>query len=166
VTSRDDEQERRPGAVLFVYTWDLALAGESDARRKAVGALLTNLHTLRAKEFTSDLFNPEHADTPEGPRPWKYRLDLNFAFPSGGNASTPNPTSTLFLTERLGGNTQVAGTAEFGGADFEITQELLDALFTLTYRDKNDPGLPAPGVTQPSTANETAPAGQNPPPKQ
>ena len=26
ITSRDDEQERRPGAVLFVYTWDLALA--------------------------------------------------------------------------------------------------------------------------------------------
>jgi len=26
VTSRDDEQEHRPGAVLFVYTWDLALA--------------------------------------------------------------------------------------------------------------------------------------------
>jgi hypothetical protein len=25
-TSRDDEQEPRPGAVLFVYTWDLALA--------------------------------------------------------------------------------------------------------------------------------------------
>ncbi len=26
MTSRDDEQERRPGALLFVYTWDLALA--------------------------------------------------------------------------------------------------------------------------------------------
>jgi hypothetical protein len=26
LTSRDDEQEHRPGAVLFVYTWDLALA--------------------------------------------------------------------------------------------------------------------------------------------
>jgi hypothetical protein len=26
VTARDEEQERRPGAVLFVYTWDLALA--------------------------------------------------------------------------------------------------------------------------------------------
>jgi hypothetical protein len=26
VTARDDEQEHRPGAVLFVYTWDLALA--------------------------------------------------------------------------------------------------------------------------------------------
>lgn len=26
MTSRDEEQEHRPGAVLFVYTWDLALA--------------------------------------------------------------------------------------------------------------------------------------------
>lgn len=26
ITSREDEQERRPGAVLFVYTWDLVLA--------------------------------------------------------------------------------------------------------------------------------------------
>lgn len=26
MTARDEEQERRPGAVLFVYTWDLALA--------------------------------------------------------------------------------------------------------------------------------------------
>lgn len=26
MTARDDEQEHRPGAVLFVYTWDLALA--------------------------------------------------------------------------------------------------------------------------------------------
>ena len=26
MTSRGDEQEHRPGAVLFVYTWDLALA--------------------------------------------------------------------------------------------------------------------------------------------
>jgi hypothetical protein len=26
VTSRDEEKEHRPGAVLFVYTWDLALA--------------------------------------------------------------------------------------------------------------------------------------------
>ncbi len=126
-------------------TWVLAVANESEDRRKAIGALLTNLHTLRAKEFTADMFNPDHADTPDGPRPWKYRLDLNFAFPSG-DTSAQNPTSTLFLTERLGGNTQIAGTAEFGGAVFEVTQELLDAVFTLTYREKNDPGMPASAV--------------------
>ena len=126
---------------------------EPEARRKAIGALLTQLHTLKAKQFTADLFTPDHADTPQGPRPWKYRLDLNFAF-AGGSAATPNPVSTLYLTDRLGGNTQLAGTAEFGGAVFEITQELLDAVFTLTYREKNDPGLP------PSSPAVTAPAGE------
>ena len=145
--------EKESGKPIYVKqlsetqnTWVLAVANESEARRKAISALLTNLHTLRAKEFTADLFTPDHADTPSGPRPWKYRLDLNFAFPSG-DTSAQNPTSTLFLTDRLGGNTQIAGTAEFGGAVFEITQELLDAIFTLTYREKNDPGIPAPPVT-------------------
>ncbi len=133
-------------------TWVLAVANESEDRRKAIGALLTNLHTLRAKEFTADQFNPDHADTTDGPRPWKYRLNLNFAFPSG-DSSTQNPTSTLYLTERLGGNTQIAGTAEFGGAVFEITQELLDAIFTLTYREKNDPGTPASTVTPAASAS-------------
>ena len=123
-------------------TWDLAIANESEARRKAIGTLLTQLHTLKAKQFTADQFSPDHADTSEGQRPWKYRLDLNYAFPSS-SVTAQNPTSTLFLTERLSGNTQIAGTAEFGGAVFEINQELLDALFTLIYREKNDPGLPS-----------------------
>jgi len=120
---------------------------------------------LKAKRFTADLFTPDHADTALGARPWKYRLDLNFSFASGPGA-TQNPTSTLFLTERLGGNTQLAGTAEFGGAVFEISQELLDALFTLTYREKNDPGLPAsasaPTATTPSTAAAPVPAKADP----
>ncbi|MEO6996397.1 MAG: DUF4340 domain-containing protein [Lacunisphaera sp.] len=144
--------EKDSGKPLYVKqlsetqnTWVLAVANETEDRRKAIGALLTNLHTLRAKEFTADLFNPDHADTPDGPRPWKYRLDPNFAFPSG-DTSAQNPTSTLFLTDRLGGNTQIAGTNEFGGAVFEVTQELLDAIFTLTYREKNDPGMPASAV--------------------
>ncbi|HEY4245216.1 MAG TPA: DUF4340 domain-containing protein [Lacunisphaera sp.] len=158
--------ERESGKPIYVKqlsetqnTWVLAVANESEARRKAIGALLTNLHTLRAKEFTADLFNPDHADTRDGPRPWKYRLDLNFAFPSG-DTSAQNPTSTLFLTERFGGNTQVAGTDEFGGAVFEITQELLDAIFTLTYREKNDPGTPASAITpaDSTTPIQTEPA--------
>ena len=134
-------------------SWELALAEEPEARRKAVGAALVQLHSLRAKRFTADIFNPDHADTAQGPRPWKYRLDLNIAY-AGGNASAQNSTSTLFLTERLGGTTQLAGTAEFGGAVFEISQELLDALFSLTYRDKNDPGLP---ITPGADAGDKAP---------
>jgi hypothetical protein len=126
-----------------VPTWDQALADEPEARRKAIGAALTQLHTLRARQFTADTFTPDHAETAQGPHPWKYQLDVNIAF-AGGKGAAENATSTLFLTDRLGGNTQLAGTAEFGGVVFEVSQELLDALFTLTYRGKNDPGLPVP----------------------
>jgi len=131
-------------------TWDLAVANEPEARRKAIGTVLTQLHTLRAKSFTADLFTPDHAETPQGSHPWKYRLDI-VTSPTGGAAAAQNSTSTLFLTDRIGGNTQLAGTAEFGGAVFEITQELLDALFTLVYRERNDPGLsPSPSAPTPS----------------
>jgi hypothetical protein len=134
-------------------TWDAAVANEPEARRKAVTALLAQLRTLRAKRFTAETFNPDHADTVQGPRPWRYRLDLNLSF-AGGNGPAQNSTSTLFLTERLSGNTQLAGTAEFNGAVFEVSQELLDALFTLAYREKNDPGLPPPAT--PATAEPPA----------
>ena len=141
-------------------TWDLAVAKDSEQKRKAIGTMLMQLHTLRAKEFTSDSFNPDHADTAQGQRSWKYRLDVTYSSP-GGTSGAANPTSTLFLTERLGGNTQVAGTAEFGGAVFEITQELLDALFTVTYREKNDPGLPAAPTTSGTTDAANAPVQTN-----
>jgi hypothetical protein len=136
------------------------VASEPEARRRAIGMTLSQLHTLRAKRFTADTFNPDHADTPQGPRPWKYRLDINLSY-AGGNGAAQNPTSTLFLTDRLGGNTQLAGTAEFnGGAVFELSQELVDALFTLTYREKNDPGVAATTVAPaaaPTPASASAP---------
>jgi len=140
-------------------TWETVLAGESEARRKAIAVLVAQLRALKAKTFTADTFNPDHADTAQGPRPWRYRLDLNLAMP-GGNGAAQLSTSTLFLTERIGGNTLLAGTAEFGGVEFEVSQELLDALFTLTYREKNDPG-PTVGETTPPPA----PAPTEPPAK-
>ena len=141
-----------------ITTWDQAVAEEPEARRKAIGTALTQLHTLRAKQFTADTFTPDHADTAQGPQPWKYRLDVNLAF-AGSNGPAEKSTLTLFLTERLSGNVQLAGTAEFGGVVFELSQELLDALFTLTYREKNDPGLPAPSpATDPANAPPPTPA--------
>ena len=134
--------------------WDSALATETESRRRAFAALLPLLHTLRAKRFTADTFNPDHADTPAGPRPWKYRLDLNLSFPGTATAAQ-NSTSTLFLTERLGGTTLLAGTPEFGGVVFETTQELLDALFAPTYAEKNDPGPSAAAAATPVVKPES-----------
>ncbi|MBI2496815.1 MAG: DUF4340 domain-containing protein [Opitutae bacterium] len=152
--------------------WDAALATEPEARRRAFATLLLQLHKLQARRFTADTFNPDHAETPQGPRPWKYRLEATLSFP-GANAAAAGSTSTLLLTERLGGTTLLAGTAEFGGVVFETSQELLDALFTLTYAGKNDPGpaaaapaattgpakapVPAKPVTEAPPATETPP---------
>jgi hypothetical protein len=137
--------------------WDAVLATEPEARRKALAALLTQLRALRAKRFIADAFTPDRADTAQGPRPWKYRLDVNLAF-TGGNGAGKISTSTLFLTDRVGGTTLLAGTAEFSGVVFEVTQEMLDALFALTYAEKNDPGPPAFTPTAPAHEPVAEPA--------
>lgn len=143
--------------------WDAALAADSAPRRRAFALLLPRLHKLEARRFTADTFNPVEVDTPAGPRPWKYRLDLTLSLPAGGTTAQ-NTTSTLFLTDRLAGTTLLAGTTEFGGVVFETSQELLDALFTLTYAEKNDPGPPAPAVTEPAKEPAAAkPAPTTPP---
>ncbi len=139
--------------------WDAALAAEPETIRKPLAGLLAQLRVLRAQRFTADTFSPDHADTPQGPRPWRYRLDYTIAF-NGGGAAQSTPAS-LFLTERLGGMTQLAGTADFGGVVFSVTQELLDALFPLTYGGPHDPGpaASAPAPVAPVTASPTpAPA--------
>ena len=125
--------------------WERFLGSiEAEPMRKTLRAILTELGTLRADSFTADSFSPDHADTPEGNRPWRYRLDYTVAF--GGAQEAP---ASLFLTERLGGTTLVAGTADFGGVTFKVTQPLLDAIFALTYTTKHDPGPTAPPAPSP-----------------
>ncbi len=120
----------------------IAKDNDPEPRRKALTSLLAELRTLRARRYLTDNFTPDHADSGGEPHPWKYRLDVALAL-EGGNGAAQTTTSTLLFTDRLGGTTQLAGTAEFGGVVFEVSQEMLDALFALTYAEKNDPG-PSP----------------------
>lgn len=131
-------------------SWDAALAVEPEPVRQALRAVLTELGTLRAARFTAESFSAGQAVSSEGNRPWRYRLDYTVTF-----ANAPESPSSLFLTERLGGSTLLAGTAEFGGVTFAVSQPLLDALFTLTYREKHDPG---PAATPVAPAAAAAPA--------
>lgn len=134
--------------------WEAALAVEPEPVRNALGALIKELGNLRAARFTAETFSSDQAATPEGNRPWRYRLDYGITF-----AGTPESPASLFLTERLGGSTLVAGTADFGGVAFTVTQPMLDALFALTYSNKQDPG-PAPAPTPPAPAEATSPAAE------
>ncbi|HWA26734.1 MAG TPA: DUF4340 domain-containing protein [Lacunisphaera sp.] len=139
--------------------WTAALAMEPEPIRKAVNGILKELGELRAQRFAAETFSTDHAETPAGPRPWRFRVDYTVAFNgSGGAQSTP---ASLLLTERFGGKTQLAGTADFGGVVFSITQELLDSLFPLTYT--GDPGPPPPANAPVPTGTNT-PAPTNPAP--
>jgi hypothetical protein len=131
------------GAELTAAT---IVEGEPEARRAALAALLGELRKLRAKRFITDTFDPARAALNGGNPPWRYRLDATLTL-AGGNAQTV--TTSLLLTERLGGTTQLGGTSEFGGVTFELPQELVDALFTLTYGAQHDPGPPpAPAAAE------------------
>jgi hypothetical protein len=121
-------------------TWDTALAAEPEARRTAVRALLAESARLAARSFSAQVFNPAQVEVRGAPAPWKYQLTLNLALQGGG--AVQNEQFTLLLSERLGGTSQLAGTAEFGGVVFEVSQALLDALFQFTFTEKTDPGPP------------------------
>jgi len=135
------------GSTLFTRklpagekNWTASLATESEPRvRKALESLVAELDVLRAAEFTADTFSSDQAATPEGSRPWRYRLDYTVTF-----AGAQESPASLLLTERLGGQTLVAGTADFGGAVFSVTQPMLDAIFALNYSATQDPGPASP----------------------
>lgn len=122
-------------------------ADEPAPRSNALSSLLAELRRLRAKRYVADSFDPARAGPDASSPAWRYRLDLTLTL-AGGN--TQSVTTALFLTERLGGTTQIGGTSEFGGVTFELTQELVDALFTLTYGAQHDPGPPAPATEGPA----------------
>lgn len=128
-------------------SWEKALLTEPEARQKALIAILVQLRALRAQRFITETFDADHAELNGTSQPWKYQLTATLAL-TGGNGTTQTNSSTLVLTDRIDSTTQLAGSAEFN-VTFAVTQEMLDALFTLTYAAKHDPGA-APKPEQPA----------------
>ncbi|MCW5548436.1 MAG: DUF4340 domain-containing protein [Opitutaceae bacterium] len=111
-----------------------AVPADSPAAR-----LAAQLRKLRAAHFVLDEFADTFAAGGED-RTWRYRLDATLALPGGATGQTE--TFTLYLSERIGGGLQIAGSAELA-AVFAVEQPLLDALWAVTYAGR-DPGPPAP----------------------
>lgn len=146
-------------------TWEEALANEKPETRDAALALIAELRELRAQTFVQDEFTPI-VPVAGANRPWSYQLETTIAL-SGGD-TTQTTTSALFISERIGGTTMLAGSPEFGCV-FEVTQPFLDACFALTFAGR-DPGPTEPAVPPPSPQpaeakpTETAPTGTTPAP--
>jgi hypothetical protein len=140
-------------------SWEDALANEPPATRESALALIGELRQLRAQTFVQDEFTPT-VPTAGVSRPWAYQLETTIAL-SGGD-TTQTTTSALFVSERIGGTTMLAGSPEFGCV-FEVTQPFLDACFSLTFEGK-DPGPSEPQAPLPTpqpaevTPTESAPS--------
>jgi hypothetical protein len=105
----------------------------------AVKVVLANLRALRAKAFVVDQF-VDRVNVAGDERGWRYRIDASVTLSGGAGEQTS--TTSLLLTQRVGGDRQLAGSAEFN-AVFEIEQPFLDALWVLT-EGPIDPGAPPP----------------------
>ena len=139
------------GQVLLDITLDEAGHPPAGARNpEAIAAVLTQLRPLRAKEFVLDQFADKVAVAGEE-RPWHYRLEATAMLVGGVGEQTS--VTTLFLTGRVGGDQQLAGSPvnEFN-AVFSIEQPLLDALWTITEAPRDPGALPATEPAPPTTA--------------
>ncbi len=135
------------GEVVLAQTLN-----QDESDEKTPLQLLEQLRTLRASRYTLDGF-PELPVIAGDERPWRYRLDATITLPGGSGEQTE--VMKLYFTERLGGNIQYAGSPTLA-AVFEIEQPLLDAMWQLTYGDK-DPGPPEPVESTPNVTAPTTP---------
>ncbi len=141
------------GEVLYRHelaageSWAKAFAAEPAARSRALAGLLDGSRALKAKNFILDAYG-DQVNVGGEERTWRYRLDLGLSTNQapGRGAAAPS-ISSLWLTERVGGTWQYAGSPEFG-AVFALEQPMIDALWTLTYA-RRDPGAPPEGGARP-----------------
>ncbi len=109
--------------------------------RSPLEEVVARLRTLRAKSFRANTFtNTVNIGGEE--RPWRFQLDAKLAL--GGNAGSTAAVSSLFFSDRVGGTTQWVGSPDLNVV-FEAEQELIDALFKLTYGSR-DPGPTPPAA--------------------
>jgi hypothetical protein len=125
------------GQVLFGTTLNAAGEPETTVRDpKALKDLVSALRGLRARQFLSGGF-AEKITAAGDDRPWRFQLDMTAVVPGPGGLDQP-AARTFFLTERLGGNEQYAGSKELNIV-FSLEQTLIDALWSLAYGNR-DPG--------------------------
>lgn len=124
-----------------VFTTTIEPNGQPSARLpdpEPLQKVVAGLRKLQATQFLRNGF-PEKVNAAGEERAWRFRVEATVALPAAAGAEQTS-TFALFLTDRVGGAQQIAGSPEID-AVFEIEQPLLDGLWALTYGAR-DPGPP------------------------
>jgi hypothetical protein len=113
-------------------TWSTHWASLPESEREAALNLIDQLENFRVASYEDKPFSAWPAQT------WRYRLSVDYFLPGSQDGATTKREYDFGLRERA--NFQLGGSPATGLA-FELTQPMIDALFTLTFV-KDAPTLP------------------------
>ncbi len=133
--------------------WDDVLAEEDEAVRQAVLDLLPELRQLRVENYILNEFSPV-LDTGRDSRSWNYVLEATYALTGGEEDQTSY--FELYLTDRMGGQTMMAGSPELNVV-FSARPEFIEAVGRLIDEKESD----ARPLAAPPIQRETPDAGEN-----
>lgn len=102
-----------------------ALAGIEEPDRQSARLLISQVRKFAVKSFPGEQ-NPEGHQIGEQFLRWRYLLRAQLRLPGGDEAQIR--TRQFTFTERIGGTTQIGYSPDHATA-FELTQELIDAIF-------------------------------------
>lgn len=125
-------------------TWPIALEKLTD---KEKGAALNLLDFIKTDFKVAHYINSKFAELPD--IPWQYKLEIEINLPGG--EQDQKTTREYFFSKRLNGSNQIGGSPQFD-VTFVVTQEFLDAFFTLSFK-KEPPQAP----TTPEEVTSTDP---------
>ncbi len=138
--------EKRPDDVA---DWADALEKDAGPFPQALAGLLRAVETVSAESFLPGKFSRDFSDSSyldSGvPEKWRYKLEISVLL-ADGEKTTQGKTETLvyYLTRRLGGTTQIAGSPA-KDCIFRIRQDFIDALHALTFnRSGTIPNIDVP----------------------
>ncbi len=126
-------------------TWVTSLADEPRRLRDSVLTLVDTVEELRVKDYLQDTFTEQFTQGEAEPLPWAFLLEAEVLLPGGDTDQVE--TVQYYFTRRLSGQTQVGGAPD-PGMIFTLPQELIEALFVLTFSRQP---LPEPPVMSPRT---------------
>lgn len=116
-------------------TWESVITSRPPTQQASLSTLLSSLRTLQSQRIVADEFS-ETVQVNGETLPWRYRLDVNLSL--SGDGGEQEEVFSLFLADRDGGDRQLVGAPSLS-LIFEANHELIDAVWTLTYGNR-DPG--------------------------